>query len=206
VQAVFYEDPRVLTISMHESGEYLFPGSGFVTERGAAGGEGTKVNVPLHPGTTDEAWLSAFDAIVPPIVRAFRPKVLVTQLGCDTHVTDPLAHLRLTTRAYRETASRLHALAHEVAGGRWVATGGGGYQWATVVPRAWTLYFAEMAGAELPDHLPEGWIEAIEFEVRRECPVTFSDPPVEGDRLDPETEATIELVRSTCFPFFGLEP
>jgi acetoin utilization protein AcuC len=206
VQAIFYEDPRVLTISLHESGEFLFPGSGFVPERGAAGGEGTKVNVPLHPGTTDEAWLAAFDAVVPPILRAFGPKVLVTQLGCDTHVTDPLAHLRLTTRAYRETASRLHALAHEVAEGRWIATGGGGYQWATVVPRAWTLYFAEMCGAELPDHLPEGWIEAIEFEIRRECPTSFTDPAVDGDRLDPETESVIEDVRSTCFPFFGLQP
>jgi len=206
VQAIFYEDPRVLTISLHESGEYLFPGTGFVTERGAAGAEGTKVNVPLHPGTTDEAWLAAFRAVVPPIVRAFAPKVLVTQLGCDTHVTDPLAHLRLTTRAYRETAAELHALAHHVAGGRWLATGGGGYQWASVVPRAWTLAFAEMSGVALPDALPESWIEAVEFELRREVPATFTDPPVDGDRLDPETESTIELVRRTCFPFFGLEP
>jgi acetoin utilization protein AcuC len=206
VQAIFYEDPRVLTISLHESGEYLFPGSGFVPERGAAGGEGTKVNVPLPPGTTNEAWLAAFDAVVPPVVRAFRPKVLVTQLGCDTHVTDPLAHLRLTTRAYLEAGARLHALAHEVTDGRWIATGGGGYQWATVVPRAWTLYFAEMCGVGLPDDLPESWIEAVEFESRREGPTTFSDPPVEGDRLDPETESVIENVRSVCFPFFGLEP
>jgi acetoin utilization protein AcuC len=137
-------------------------------------------------------------------VRAFEPKVLVTQLGCDTHATDPLAHLRLTTRAYRETAAELHALAHEVTGGRWVATGGGGYQWASVVPRAWTLYFAEMCGAELPDHLPESWIEAVEFELRGEVPVTFSEPPVGAPGVDSETEATIELVRETCFPFFGL--
>jgi len=206
VQAIFYEDPRVLTISLHESGEFLFPGSGFVTERGAAGGEGTKVNVPLPPGTTDEAWLAAFRAVVPPVVRAFGPKVLVTQLGCDTHVTDPLAHLRLTTRAYRETAAELHSLAHEVTDGRWVATGGGGYQWASVVPRAWTTYFASMCHTELPDDLPEGWIEQVEFELRGEVPVTFSDPPVEGDRLDEETEATIAVVRETCFPFFGLAP
>ncbi len=206
VQAIFYEDPRVLTISLHESGEYLFPGTGFVNERGAAGAEGTKVNVPLHPGVSDEAWLAAFRAVVPPLVQAFAPKVLVTQLGCDTHVTDPLAHLRLTTRAYRETAAELHALAHDAAGGRWLATGGGGYQWATVVPRAWTLAFAEMAGAALADALPESWIEAVEFELRREVPPTFTDPAVDDDRLDAETEATIELVRSMCFPFFGLEP
>jgi acetoin utilization protein AcuC len=206
VQAIFYEEPRVLTISLHESGEYLFPGTGFVNERGAAGAEGTKVNVPLHPGVSDEAWLAAFRAVVPPLVHAFAPKVLVTQLGCDTHVTDPLAHLRLTTRAYRETAVELHALAHDAAGGRWLATGGGGYQWATVVPRAWTIAFAEMAGAALPDALPESWIEAVEFELRREVPATFTEPAVEDDGLDPETEATIDEVRSTCFPFFGLEP
>ena len=206
VQAIFYEDPRVLTISLHESGEYLFPGSGFVTERGAAAGEGTKVNVPLHPGTTDEAWLAAFRAVVAPIVRAFEPKVLVTQLGCDTHVTDPLAHLRLTTRSYREVGAELHALAHEVAGGRWIATGGGGYQWASVVPRAWTLYFAEMCGVVLPDALPESWIEAVEFELRGAVPIAFSDPPPDVDELDAETEGTIALVRRTCFPFFGLAP
>ncbi|HZD18731.1 MAG TPA: acetoin utilization protein AcuC [Actinomycetota bacterium] len=205
-QAIFYEDPRVLTISLHESGEYLFPGTGFVNERGSAGGEGTKVNVPFHPGTGDEAWLTAFREIVPPIVRAFQPRILVTQLGCDTHATDPLAHLRLTTRAYRETAVLLHALAHEAAGGRWVATGGGGYQWASVVPRAWTIYFAEMCGAELPDGLPESWIEVVEFEVRRAVPSTFSEPSFGDDRVDAETEALIDQVKRTCFPYFGLVP
>ena len=86
--------------------------------------------------------------------------MLVTQLGCDTHHTDPLAQLRLTTACYREAASVLHALAHDAAGGRWVATGGGGYRWAHVVPRAWTLYFAEMADATdgLADELPADWV------------------------------------------------
>jgi acetoin utilization protein AcuC len=203
-QAIFYDDPRVLTISLHESGEYLFPGTGFVTERGAAAAEGTKVNVPLAPGTGDRAWLAAFDAIVPPILRAFRPAVLVSQLGCDTHAGDPLAHFRLTTRAYRETAVRLHALAHEAAGGRWLATGGGGYRWADVVPRAWTLYFAEMCDAVLHDALPESWIEKVELEVRREVPATFDEPAIEGDLVTAEAEAIIEQVRRTAFPHFGL--
>ena len=88
--------------------------------------------------------------------------MLVTQLGCDTHASDPLAHLRLTTNTYRTTARILHELAHEAAGGRWVATGGGGYQWARVVPRAWTAYFAEMADVELPDALPAAWVERTE--------------------------------------------
>ena len=140
------------------------------------------MNVPLPPGTDDEAWLTAFREVVPSLVRGWKPDVLVTQLGCDTHVTDPLAHLRLTTSAYRETAKMLHELAHGAAGGRWVATGGGGYQWATVVPRAWTTYFAEMAEAELPDELPDSWIERAELELGAPVPLTFSEglPPPEA--------------------------
>ena len=98
------------------------------------------------------------------------------------------------------------ALAHEVAGGRWVATGGGGYQWASVVPRAWTIYFAQMCDVELPDALPESWIEQVEFEIRREVPTRFSEPVMEPDVLDPRTEAVIRSVREVCFPFFGLRP
>ena len=206
VQSIFYGDPRVLTVSIHQSGETLFPGTGSVDERGAGDAEGTAVNVPLQPGVGDRAWLAAFAEIVPPVVRAFAPKVLVTQLGCDTHRTDPLAQLRLSTAAYRETAASLHALAHEVTGGRWLATGGGGYQWATVVPRAWTIAFAEMAGANLPDALPEPWIEQVELETGGEIPATFSEPPLERDELDGRTERTIEEVKRACFPFFGLSP
>jgi len=204
-QAVFYEDPRVLTISIHESGEYLFPGTGFVEERGAGDAEGTTVNIPLSPSTGDDGWLEAFRSVVPPLVGAWRPDVLVTQLGCDTHHTDPLAHFRLTTRAYRETARALHQLAHEAAEGRWLATGGGGYQWARVVPRAWTLYFAEMAEAELPDELPEAWIEQVELRVRAPVPATFSEP--EPDSVAPVADAAriAERVRSVAFPSLGLQ-
>src|SRR5207244_6819957 len=121
----------------------------------------------------------------PRAVRGFAPDVLVAQLGCDTHYSDPLAQLELTTRAYRETAKELHALAHDVAGGRWVATGGGGYQWARVVPRAWTLYFAEMCDAELDDRLPEGWRAEAASRLGAEVPATFSEPgPVPGPADD----------------------
>ncbi|MGH2685440.1 MAG: acetoin utilization protein AcuC, partial [Actinomycetota bacterium] len=101
-QAIFYRDPRVLTISLHESGRYLFPGTGFTDERGAGDAEGTAINVPLPPYTSDESWLRAFREVVPGAVHGFSPDVLVTQLGCDTHHTDPLAHLALSTAAYRE--------------------------------------------------------------------------------------------------------
>lgn len=180
VQAAFLADPRVLTISIHEYAPELgfFPGTGSAAERGAGPGEGSVINVPLPPGTGDEGWLEAFHARVPAAVRAFAPDVLVTQLGCDTHHTDPLAHLRLTTRAYRETAIALHELAHEAAGGRWVATGGGGYQWARVVPRAWTTYFAEMAGAQVPDALPVSWVERATDQAGGPVPTSFSEPQV----------------------------
>lgn len=210
-QAIFYEDPRVLTISIHQYGMRLdgwpmFPGTGSVPEGGAGQADGTKVNVPLSAGASDEAWLAAFREVVPPLVRAWRPDALVTQLGCDTHHTDPLADLRLTTRAYRETAAELHRLAHEVAGGRWVATGGGGYEWARVVPRAWTIYFSEMAAADVPDALPESWIETAERSARASVPATLSEEPLPNDGLDPETERVIRRVREAFFPRHGLSP
>ena len=195
-QAIFYEDPRVLTISLHESGEFLFPGTGFVDERGRGDAEGTKVNVPLPPYTSDDSWLEAFREVVPPLVKAFGPDVLVTQLGCDTHHSDPLAHLSLSTRAYREAATILHQLAHDVAGGRWMATGGGGYQWARVVPRAWTLYFAEMAGRDVPDEIPHSWLELASRHSDGEIPETLSeDPPPDGRNHDAVVGVIEEVLR-----------
>jgi acetoin utilization protein AcuC len=149
VQDIFYADPRVLTISMHESGRYLFPGTGFADEVGGPGAEGTSVNVALPPGTGDADWRRAFDAVVPPLLRAFGPDVLVSQHGCDTHTLDPLAHLALTVDGQRASYAALHELAHYVCGGRWLAVGGGGYEIVHVVPRAWTHLLAEVAGEPL---------------------------------------------------------
>ncbi|MGH9183755.1 MAG: acetoin utilization protein AcuC [Acidimicrobiales bacterium] len=204
-QAVFYRDPRVLTVSLHQSGRTLFPGTGFVDEDGAGDATGTKVNVPLPPATGDQGWLAAFRAVVPPLVEAWEPEVLVTQLGCDTHHSDPLANLTLTTAAYRETAAALHELAHRAAGGRWVATGGGGYQWARVVPRAWTIYFAEMAGVELGDELPAPFVERIEREAGPGAPRRLSEPgwPEPAPDLEP-VGAVVAAVRDRIFPRHGL--
>ena len=178
-QFIFWDDPRVLTISIHEFAPWFFPGTGDASERGGPNAPGSAVNIPLPPFTGDDEWLQAFRSEVPRLVGGFRPDVLVTQLGCDTHATDPLAQMQLTTRAYRETAKELHDLAHTAAAGRWVATGGGGYQWARVVPRAWTLYFAEMAGVEVPDQIPERWIEEVRKRVGGEVPTTFSELAVD---------------------------
>jgi acetoin utilization protein AcuC len=194
VQAVFYDDPRVLTISIHQFSPWFFPGTGDLSERGGPGAEGTAINLPLPEFTGDDAWLDAFRAVVPGAVGNFAPDVLVTQLGCDTHHLDSLAQMQLTTRAYREAAKELHALAHEAAGGRWVATGGGGYQWARVVPRAWTTYFAEMAGAEIDDALPGSWIEQAELRLRAEVPATLSEPALDPGRGDAEAREIASIV------------
>ena len=137
VEAAFWDDPRVLTISLHESGRYLFPGTGSPNDVGGPGAEGRAVNVALPPGTGDDGWLRAFHAVVPPLLERFDPQLLVTQHGCDSHALDPLAHLELSVDGQRATYAALHDLAHRYAGGRWVALGGGGYALVQVVPRAW---------------------------------------------------------------------
>jgi acetoin utilization protein AcuC len=204
-QAIFYADPRVLTVSLHQDGRTLFPGTGAVDEIGEGDGAGTSVNVPLPPFTGDDDWLRAFEEVVPPLVEAIRPDVLVTQLGCDSHVTDPLANLSLTTAAYRRAAVVLHDLAHRACGGRWLATGGGGYQWARVVPRAWTIYFAEMAGVAVDDELPPAWVARARAEASEDVPRRLADPPARPAGGDPDAvRRTVDRVRSLVFPAHGL--
>ena len=193
-QFIFWNEPRVLTVSLHQFAPWFFPGTGDLSERGGPEARDTALNVPLPPFTGDEPWLEAFRAVALRAVREFSPDILVTQLGCDTHHTDPLAQMRLTTRAYREAAKELHALAHEVTGGRWVATGGGGYQWASVAPRAWTLYFAEMCDVRLGDAIPEAWIEDTEFLLRAAVPVTFSEPALPAAAGDEDARAITAIV------------
>jgi acetoin utilization protein AcuC len=176
-QAIFWNDPRVMTCSIHQFAPwFFFPGTGDASERGGVDAEGSVRNVPLAPHTGEDEWLHAFRDELLPAVRAFGPDILVTQLGCDTHRSDPLAHQELTTRAYREAAEDLHELAHDLTGGRWIATGGGGYQWASVVPRAWTLYFAQMADATLDDDLPASWVAQAERLAGTVLPRTLSEP------------------------------
>jgi acetoin utilization protein AcuC len=209
VEAIFAGEPRVLTVSLHESGRYLFPGTGFAHEVGEGPARGTIANLPLPPSTTDDLYLAAFDALVPALVRAFQPELLVTQLGCDTHYSDPLAHLGLTVSAYRQLAGRFHDLAHTVTGGRWLATGGGGYQWAAVVPRAWCTYLAEMVGAELPAQLPEAYLDEAADRFGALIGPDMADEVValrseHRTRVEAELGRTIEVARSNLFPLHGL--
>ncbi len=211
VESIFADDPRVLTVSVHESGRYLFPGTGFAHETGSGDAQGTMVNLPLPRATPDDLYLAAFDAVVPALLRAWRPQVLVTQLGCDAHHTDPLAHLGLTTRAFRALARRLHDLAHTVSDGRWVATGGGGYQWATVVPRAWAVYLAEMTGTQLPVELPGEYLRLVAERHLIQLPPNLHDEVValraeHRPRVEREIATALGELRRGLLARHGIRP
>ena len=154
VEKIFYDDPRVLTISLHETGQTLFPGTGFPQDVGGPDAQGSAVNVALPPGTSDAGWLRAFHAVVPPLLREFAPDILVTQHGCDSHRDDPLADLMLSVDGQRASYLALHDLAHEVCDGKWVVTGGGGYALVEVVPRAWTHLLSVVGGHPLDVSTP----------------------------------------------------
>jgi acetoin utilization protein AcuC len=179
VERIFWDDPRVLTISLHESGRELFPGTGFPGDIGGPDALGSAVNVALPPGTGDSAWLRALHATALPLVRAFAPEVLVTQHGCDTHAQDPLAHLALSVDAQRAAADSLHRLSHEVCAGRWVALGGGGYEVVDVVPRTWTHLTAIAAHRPIPaaTEVPPEWLAHVRQAFGREGPRRMGDLP-----------------------------
>lgn len=215
VQAAFWDDPRVLTVSVHEGPRTLFPGTGHPEELGGPGARGSAVNVALPAGTDDRGWLRALHAVVPPLLRGFAPQVLVSQHGCDSHALDPLAHLYLSVDAQRATTALLHELSHEVAGGRWVATGGGGYEVVDVVPRAWAhlIAIAAHAPVEPGAPVPAAWLEHVLAAHRRRAPATMGDG---GDvRFTPwgsgvdDTSALDRAVlatRAAVFPLHGLDP
>lgn len=215
VERLFYDDPRVLTISLHETGELLFPGTGFPADHGGPDAAGSAVNVALPPGTADAGWLRAFHAVVPPLLREFAPQVLVTQHGCDSHAEDPLAHLMLSVDGQRAAIDALHALAHEVSEGRWVAVGGGGYEVVGVVPRTWTHLLAEVAGRPLDPatDVPGAWLEHVQRRLGRVGPRRMTDGrdaayrPWE-DGYDPDTwlDRSVHATRMEIFPFHGLDP
>jgi acetoin utilization protein AcuC len=214
VQAVFWDDPRVLTVSVHESGRRLFPGTGHPDETGGRHAEGSAVNVALPAGTGDAGWLRAFEAVVPAVVDEFAPQVLVTQHGCDAHGLDPLTHLRVSVDAMRLVTERLHELAHQVAEGRWLALGGGGYAIVDVVPRAWSHLIAIAAHLPVePDTaVPAAWRDHVLDTYGRAGPPTMSDGTTPSFRtwrsgFDPsdEVDRAIRATRAAVFPALGLD-
>ncbi|MBV8083750.1 MAG: acetoin utilization protein AcuC [Chloroflexi bacterium] len=196
VQAAFYDTSDVLTISFHESGRFLFPGTGFVNESGVGAGEGFAVNVPLPPGAGDDAFCAAFDELVPALVRAFKPDVIVNQNGADAYMDDPLAHLRTSSGFYAHVARSVHELAHEVCDGRWLALGGGGYDLFSAVPRAWTMVFAELAGAELSNDLPPSWLDVARAKGAKRLPAAlYDEPTTSGDDELREVARIVDAVQ-----------
>jgi len=196
VQAIHWADPGVLTLSFHESGLYLFPGTGFAGEIGEGEAAGTSLNLTFEPGAGEEAWVSAVSSLVPAVAAAFGPDLVVSQHGCDTHAWDPLAHLRVTTTAMGEAARLVDRVAHRWAGGRWLSTGGGGYDAYRVVPRAWSLVW--LAGAHLPAPAttPLAWRERWAAEAARfgqaPLPGAFIDEPNAGEPVGDEQRAAEE--------------
>ncbi|MEO8107277.1 MAG: acetoin utilization protein AcuC [Actinomycetes bacterium] len=215
VQAAFWDDPRVLTISIHEDPRTLYPGTGRPTEVGGPSAEGYAVNIALPARTGDDGWLRAIHAVVPHLLRAFDPEVLVTQHGCDTHYLDPLAHFALSVDGQRMGAEALHSWAHAYAGGRWVATGGGGYAVVDVVPRIWTLVMAELAGSPIaPETLvPDEWSRYVEGRTGKRPLLAMTDdarPTVVDwstgyDPSDPLDQAIL-ATRRAVFARHGLDP
>lgn len=199
VQWIFYDEPDVCTLSFHESGEYLFPGSGEIGERGEGGGEGYAFNVPFMPYTRDAAWIAALQQVLPSVAEWYRPDLIISSHGADTHAWDPLTHLSLTTASFREQASLIHQLAHGFANGRWLAVGSGGYDWRRVVPRSWAIVWAEMTDRELPEDLPADWTDRW-LEDTSGGPAGFLDPPGLGaqgpqyEEIDWKNERTLEEV------------
>ena len=212
VQAAFYRDPRVLTISLHQHPMTLWPGTGWSREYGEGDGVGYAVNVPLPPGTGDPGWLRAFHAVVPSLLTAFRPQILVTQCGVDTHAEDPLAHLGLSVDGHREIYRRLRELAQHTAGGKWLAVGGGGYGLFRVVPRSWTHLVATVLDRDVDPGrpLPAGWIAHTAGLTGQQLPTSMTDgrevgyePWTEG--ADPVDPAVLDT-RRAVFPLHGLDP
>ncbi|HZA40462.1 MAG TPA: acetoin utilization protein AcuC [Actinomycetota bacterium] len=185
VQWIFYNEPRVLTVSFHQSGRYLYPGTGFEDEIGNGAAEGTAANIPLLPFSGEGDYLWALERVLTQLLGAFQPQLVVTQLGADTHHGDPLANLALTMPAYPRMARTLHELIHRFAEGRWVATGGGGYQFDTVVPKIWTIHWAEMIGH--PEVIPSNWLHDV-----------AADEAARSYKA--EVERSVETVLERCVP------
>lgn len=171
VQEIFYDDPNVLTISFHESGKFLFPGTGSTNEIGDGPGKGFSLNFPLLPGTSNRMLLKLFRYCIPKILQAYSPDILLTQLGVDMHYSDPLTQMGLSIAVYRDIAQTMRSSARDYCQNRWLAVGGGGYS-MTVVPRAWTIFLSKMLDVDLKNELPDTWIAEVKKDV------SYEDTPI----------------------------
>lgn len=211
VQKIHWDDPGVLTVSFHETGRALFPGTGDVDEVGDGTAAGTSVNVPMPPGTGERAWFAAVELLLPELAATFAPDLIVSQHGADSHAWDPLAHLNVTTTAHGAAARLVDTVAHLHGRGRWLATGGGGYDAYRVVPRTWALTWLAGAHREVPETTPPAWRDRWATEAARygqaPLPERFDDEPNAGLVFDAAQAAVEEqaagvaaLVRRVLVP------
>ena len=216
VQHIFYDDPRVLTISIHESPRTLFPGTGYPNEVGGPNARGSAVNVALPAGTSDAGWLRAFHAVVPEVVAAFGPEAVVSQHGCDSHAHDPLTNLELSIDGQRESYLAVQDLVERYAGGRWVVTGGGGYALYDVVPRIWTHLLAIVAGRPIAPGTPTtadwratvarlGRSPALSMTENGGAPVAYASW-ADGHDAQRPLDLAIAATRECVFPLWNLDP
>jgi acetoin utilization protein AcuC len=211
VQAIHAADPGVLTLSIHQSGRTLFPGTGSYTELGDGTAAGTSLNLPLDPGTGDRGWLAALRAVLPEVAATFGPDLVVSQHGADAHAWDPLAQLQVTTTAMSSAARLVDSIAHRWAGGRWLATGGGGYDVYRVVPRAWSLVWLAASHLPPPRAVPAAWRDRWAAEAERygqaplperllDGPNAGLRPDAAGDAADRRATEVAALVRELAVP------
>lgn len=215
VERAFWNDPRVLTVSVHETPRTLFPGTGYPTDLGGPDAQGSAVNVAVPGGIRDGKWLRAIHAVVDPVVRAFEPQIIVSQHGVDGHIEDPLTHLALTVDGLRDAMSAMHRLSTEVSEGRWLALGGGGYEIVDVVPRAWShlLAIAGRAPIGVTTQVPHGWRDYVAHRLGRHPSSTMGDGAdvwwkgweVGYDPAD-EVDRAVMATRKAVFPLYGLDP
>jgi acetoin utilization protein AcuC len=207
VQWSFYEDPNVCTLSIHETGRYLFPGTGNITERGQGKGYGYSFNIPLDAFTEDDSWLHAYQTSLQEIAAFFKPDVILTQNGVDSHFYDPLTHLSASMKIYREIPKLAHEIAHTYCEGRWIAVGGGGYDIWRVVPRAWAHIWLEMTeNSNCSGSLPTDWVEEWQKKAPMNLPTTWEDPvdlypPI--PRKAEITEKNLQTVERALYPIRG---
>ncbi|MFF0487907.1 acetoin utilization protein AcuC [Nocardia sp. NPDC004068] len=227
VQRAFYGDPRVLTVSVHQHPATLWPNTGWPEETGAGPGEGTAINLPVLPGTRDPQWLRGFHAVVPGALAAFRPQLLISQCGADTHREDPLADLELSVDGQRASYIAMRELADRYAEGRWLAVGGGGYGLIRVVPRAWTHLLATALDRDIDPAtpIPGEWADLVRaYQPLVEPPATMSDGADTAfarwdgpggtaetgdarlDRAQRAVDMSVLATRRASFGLLGLDP
>ncbi|MBE0426665.1 MAG: acetoin utilization protein AcuC [Nitrospirae bacterium] len=197
VQNAFYKSNKVLTISIHETGNMLFPGTGFENETGEGDGSGYSVNIPMPSGSDDALFIYAFNEIVPPIIKKFQPDIVVSQLGIDSFYNDPLAHLNYTTVGFCEAVRKIREISP-----KWVALGGGGYNMANVA-RAWTLAWVIMNEVEIPDEIPAEFLEKYSqygFQNKDIRDKDYVEKRLQKSEMRQEVEIVISYIKKNVFP------